>query len=378
MSSSLFPTQEIGSLPKAPWLLSYLRGKKLEQIDLDHLEKWSNVLEFECKSEALTILNQPKTKDNELRLRQLASLFGIRFLESSGLDIVYDGEANRIEMYEHAIRNADGFEFYGRVRSFDNRYYRKAACVQKVGFRVPYHLDEFNYVLKHATKQVKVPITGPYTLAEWSFNEFYQKKLMSGGTGLKSIKQDAKREFLLDIANELLRPNIDALTRVGATWIQVDEPALATRPEDVPLFVEAFNECTRGINCKLSVHICYSDYQSLYPHILELKNCSQLALEFANRDSGKHDAYEQLRLLKDSGDNREIGLGVVDVHVNTIEDPKIVLERTVRAAKFIEPTKIYLNPDCGLRTRPWDVTYAKLRSIVIGADLARKSLVRGS
>ena len=138
---------------------------------------------------------------------------------------MYDGEANRIEMYEHAIRNADGFEFYGHVRSFDNRYYRKAACVQKVGFRVPYHLDEFNYVSKHAKKQVKVPITGPYTLAEWSFNEFYQKKLMRGDADLKSIKQDAKREFVLDIANGLLRPNIDALTRAGAPWIQIDEPA---------------------------------------------------------------------------------------------------------------------------------------------------------
>jgi 5-methyltetrahydropteroyltriglutamate--homocysteine methyltransferase len=64
--------------------------------------------------------------------------------------------------------------------------------------------------------------------------------------------------------------------------------------------------------------------------------------------------------------------------VNTIEDPKIVMERSIHAAKFIEPTKIYLNPDCGLRTRPWDVAYAKLRSVVIGADLARKSLIGDS
>lgn len=374
MANSLFPTQEIGSLPKAPWLLSYLRGKNLDQSDLDHLKKWSPTSKFEGKDETLEILTQPRTKEKEQRLRQLASLFGIRFLESTGLDIVYDGEANRIEMYEHAIRNADGFEFYGRVRSFDNRYYRKAACVEKVGFRVPYHLDEFKYVLKHAKKGVKVPITGPYTLAEWSFNEYYQKKRMGKGTDLRTIKQEAKREFLLDIANELLRPNMEALVRAGAHWVQIDEPALATRPEDVPFFVEAFNECTRGLSCKLSVHICYSNYQSLYPHILELKNCSQLALEFANRDSSRHSAYEQLRLMKDSGDTREIGLGVVDVHVNTIEEPKVVMERTLEAAKFIEPAKIYVNPDCGLRTRPWDVAYSKLQNMVAGAELARKSI----
>jgi 5-methyltetrahydropteroyltriglutamate--homocysteine methyltransferase len=378
MTNSLFPTQEIGSIPKAPWLISYLRGNHLEQSDFAHLEKWSSASAFEEKNEVIRILTEVRTKDNEVALRQLASLFGIRFLESTGLDIVYDGEANRIEMYEHAVRNSEGFEFYGHVRAFDNRYYRKAACVGKVGFRTPYHLDEFEYVSKHAKKQIKVPITGPYTIAEWSFNEFYQKKLMREKVDLKSIKQDSKREFVLDIARELLRPNIDALTHAGAHWIQIDEPALATRPEEVPLFVEAFNECTRGTNCKLSVHICYSNYSSLYPHILELKNCSQLALEFANRDSSKHDAYEQLQLLRDYGDEREIGLGVVDVHVNTIEAPKIVMERVLRASKFIEPNKIYVNPDCGLRTRPWDVTYAKLRSIAIGAELARKSVYGGT
>ena len=374
MANKLFPTQEIGSLPKAPWLLSYLRGSDLDQSDLNHLQKWSESSGFEGKDEALEILSQTKTKEKELRLRQLASLFGIRFLESSGLDVVYDGEANRIEMYEHAIKNANGFKFYGRVRSFDNRYYRKASCVSKVGFRTPYHSDEFEYVLRHARKQVKVPITGPYTLAEWSFNEFYQEKRMNQGTDLKTTKQQAKREFLLDIANELLKPNIDSLVRAGARWVQIDEPALATRPEDVPLFVEAFNECTHGIDCKLSVHICYSNYASLYPHILELKNCSQLALEFANRDSSRRSAYEQLRLMKDAGDTREIGLGVVDVHVNAVEEPKVVSARILEAAKYVEPAKIYVNPDCGLRTRPWEVAYNKLRNMVTGADLARKSL----
>ena len=374
MISKLFPTQEIGSLPKAPWLLSYLRGRNLDQSDLKHLEKWSDSSGFEGKHETLQVLSQAKTKGNEMRLRQLASLFGLRFLESSGLDVVYDGEANRIEMYEHAIKNATGFKFYGRVRSFDNRYYRRAACVSKVGFRTPYHLDELEYVLKHARKQVKVPITGPYTLAEWSFNEFYQEKWMHKSSDLRAIKQQAKREFTLDIANELLRPNIESLVRAGAQWVQVDEPALATRPEEVPLFVEAFNECTHGIDCKLSVHICYSNYQSLYPHILELKNCSQLALEFANRDSSRHSAYEQLRLMKDAGDSREVGLGVVDVHINAIEEPRVITARILEAAKYIEPAKIFVNPDCGLRTRPWDVAYNKLCNLVRGASLASKWL----
>jgi 5-methyltetrahydropteroyltriglutamate--homocysteine methyltransferase len=375
MTTKLFPVQEIGSLPKAPWLISYLRGKKLEQSDLDHLSNWSKISGFENESDARAILLLPKTAETEDRIRSVASLFGVRFLESAGLDYVYDGEANRIEMYEHPVRKSKGFEFYGHVRSFDNRYYRKAACTQKVGFRHPYHLNEFAYIRQHAKRKVKVPVTGPYTIAEWSFNEHYQKRLSAKYADLRKLKFEAKREFVLDVAKEIIRPNVRALFDAGAEWIQVDEPALTTKPEEVPFFVEAFNECTLGIGCKFSVHVCYGDYRLLYPHILELKNCSQLALEFANRDDENRGAYNQLKLLTEYGDDREIGLGVADVHVDEIESPQLVQDRINYATKILgDPERIYVNPDCGLRTRSWDVAYAKLSNIVKGAELARRSL----
>jgi len=375
MSRKLFPVQEIGSLPKAPWLVSYLRGKQVEQEDLDHLSKWSKVTGFENEPETRTILTKPKAMEHERQLRKFASLFGIRFLESAGLDYVYDGEENRIEMYEHPVRNSEGFEFYGHVRSFDNRYYRKAACVRKVGFKTPYHLDEFLFVKQHAKRSVKVPITGPYTIAEWSFNEHYQRQLAGKYTDLRKLKFDAKREFVLDVGKEIIRPNIQALVKAGAEWIQVDEPALTTKPEEVPFFVEAFNESTEGISCKYSLHVCFSDYSLFYPHIMELKNCSQLALEFANRDNSKREAYNQLNLLNEYNDDREVGLGVADVHVNVIETPELVRNRINYASKILgDPRRIYVNPDCGLRTRSWNVAYQKLCNIVKGADLARQDL----
>jgi 5-methyltetrahydropteroyltriglutamate--homocysteine methyltransferase len=374
MQDRLFPVQEIGSLPKAPWLLAYLRGKKVEEKDLEHLRRWANAIGFEEESSTEAILAQPKTPETEGQIRDLASVFGIRFLESAGLDYVYDGEANRIEMYEHPVRNSEGFEFYGHVRSFDDRYYRKAACVRKVGFRKPYHLDEFAYVNSHARRKVKVPVTGPYTIAEWSFNEFYQKRLAGSYQNLRELKREAKREFIMDVAKEMIRPNLHALVNAGAEWIQLDEPALTTKPDEVPFFVEAFNACTEGISCKFSVHICYSDYRALYPHILELKNCRQLALEFANRDNEKREAYNQLKLLADYGDKREIGLGVADVHVDQVESAQLICDRIEYAVKLlVEPERIYVNPDCGLRTRTWEVANAKLRSIVKGAEMARQA-----
>ena len=278
-------------------------------------------------------------------------------------------------MYEYPIRNSEGFEFYGYVRSFDNRYYRKAACVGKVGLRRAYHLDEFTYVKQHAKRKIKVPVTGPYTLAEWSFNEFYQRRLATKYSDLRKLKVEAKREFVLDIARQIIRPNLLALQNAGADWLQLDEPAVTTKPEEVPFFVEAFNECTAGLTCKLSVHICYSDYRQLYPHVLNLKNCSQLALEFANRDDEKGEAYSQLKLLNEFGDTREVGLGVADVHVDNIESPELVYRRITYAAKVLGDTRrVYVNPDCGLRTRSWDVANAKLRNIVKGAESARQAL----
>jgi 5-methyltetrahydropteroyltriglutamate--homocysteine methyltransferase len=372
MRKSLFPTQEIGSLPKAPWLLAYLRGKMVEERDLEYLRKWSKTVGLEVKSDLEHTLAGPKTPGGELQIRQLASLFGIRFLESAGLDYVYDGEANRIEMYEHAVRNSEGFEFYGHVRSFDDRYYRKAACVDKVGFRHAYHLDEFDYVKRNAKRKVKVPVTGPYTIAEWSFNEFYQRRLASKYKSLQELKYEAKQEFVMDVAKEMIRPNLRALADAGAEWIQIDEPALATRPSEVVFFVEAFNACTAGIGIKFSVHICYSDYRALYPSILELKNCSQLALEFANRDNAQVEAYKELELLNEYGDKREIGLGVADVHVDDVESPQLINDRIALAVKILDaPERIYVNPDCGLRTRTWEIAYAKLQAIARGAEMAR-------
>ncbi len=373
--SKLFLTQEIGSLPKPPWLLSYLRGREIGTGELSHLSKWSNTISFDGYDETKALLQDPKSPETETRIRQLASLFGVRYLEATGLDIVYDGEANRIEMYEHPIRNTEGFEFYGRVRSFDERYYRKAACVRKVSFKVPYHLDEFIYVAKQARRQTKIPVTGPYTLAEWSFNEYYQNRLANKIKDFRKLKHEAKRDFVLDLSKEVLRPNLEALARNGANWIQIDEPALATKPEEVPFFVEGFNLCTQGIECKFSVHICYSEYSALYPHILDLKNCSQLALEFANRDDNTGKAYHALELLNEYADEREVGLGVSDVHVDTIETPELIRDRILLAKQILgDPRRIYVNPDCGLRTRSWDVAFTKLRSIVEGARLARESL----
>ncbi|MFB3042880.1 MAG: hypothetical protein ACE1ZC_01205, partial [Nitrososphaerales archaeon] len=105
------------------------------------------------------------SEEEREKAREDAALLNVVLLEKAGLDIVYDGEARRVEMYEYSAKRIKGMRFSGRVRSWDAKYYRKARCVGKVGYTGNYHLDEFNFVRDRATKMIKVPITGAYTIA---------------------------------------------------------------------------------------------------------------------------------------------------------------------------------------------------------------------
>jgi 5-methyltetrahydropteroyltriglutamate--homocysteine methyltransferase len=368
--SKLFPTQEIGSLAKPAWLLKGVRGVRPAAEDLAELDFWATRLEVEGVDELRRLLATNGSPGAGVRqaIRDWGALFALRFLEAAGLDVVYDGEARRIEMYEYPVRRIDGFQFYGHVRSFDNRYYRKAAVVDKVALREPFHLDELGFVKRHARRMVKVPITGPYTLGDWSFDEFYLRAV-GNIPDLRRRNYEAKRRFVLDLATEVLRPTMQALVEVGADWIQIDEPAAATHPEEVPILVEGVNAAAAGVRARISVHICYSNYRALYPHILQMR-ADMLTLEFKNTGD-----YDVVSLFKEFGDQRQIGLGVLDVHSDVIETPEEVKEKILQAADILgAPERIWVNPDCGLRTRTWDIAFAKLQNLVEGARLAREAI----
>lgn len=362
----LFPTQEIGSLAKPSWLLKGLRGQPLSEKDIRELDTWAKKLDIQGYEEIKQLLL--KKTISEKKLRDFAALFNIKFFEKAGLDFVYDGEARRIEMYEYPMRHIEGIKILDWVRSFDNKYYRKGACVDKPRLKGFYHLEEFVFVKNHTSRGVKIPITGPYTLADWSFNEYYESRLVDKIKDFRERKKIAKQDFVFELAREIIRPNIIALVKAGAKWIQIDEPAATTHPNEVPLFVDAFNETVKDIDCKFSVHICYSDYSLLYPDLLEMKT-DHLAFEYANKKN-----YDDLKLFKEYGDKREIGLGVLDVHSNEIETPEVVRDRLLYAYNLLEENEIYANPDCGFRTRSLDVAFKKLSNLVRGAQLARENL----
>jgi 5-methyltetrahydropteroyltriglutamate--homocysteine methyltransferase len=380
LSLPLLPTQEIGSLPKTLWRLRAFEKTGLDDEALVLArrdgERWG--IDGHQDLVALLAKRTGFTKEEKARIKAWASRYSLRYLETIGLDIVYDGEETRTEMYDWPVQHCDGFESRGWCRSWDHLYFRKAAAVASVAARVPYHTEEYLHARSHARRPLKVPVTGAYTLMDWSFDEHYQVQ----ATGTRAERRQKGREaFTLDVARNIVRPAVKDLVDHGATMVQIDEPAAATKPHEIPLLVESFNESVRGLAGRFSIHICFSDYRLLFPHVLELQGCSEFAPEFANKDTwnlgvtrAERPGYHELDLWEEYGAPFDVGLGVLDVHTDRIEPPELVRDRVLYAARLLGPERVRVNPDCGLRTRRWDVVDAKLKSLVEGTRLARQAL----
>ncbi|MHB1908915.1 MAG: uroporphyrinogen decarboxylase/cobalamine-independent methonine synthase family protein [Nitrososphaerales archaeon] len=403
-----FPTQEIGSIAKPSWRVKGVSGEsRITQKDIEEAEKWGRQLEIPNYLELVGLLKKmaareghPADQEKDF-IRNWSVKFVLSLFDRVGLDRVYSGEQWRVEMYEHLVRNIQGFKLLGSVHSFDYKYFTKGSIVAPPKFTNPIHLEEFEFVKSCTSKEIKIPITGPYTAVDWSFNEYYEGLVRSKSTNLnlRQMHFEARREFILALVRDALRPEVENLIQNGARWIQIDEPAITTRPDDeeMSLFVEATNELTRGFgNCTFSLHNCYSDYKLLARYSPDLNDVKQLALEFANRDSTslgtsieERNGYADLQAFEDEGYEGGFGLGVLHVHDysgqagngaqlegrNIMETPKLVRDRILVASKLLkDPSRISVNPDCGLRTRSWDVTFAKLKAMEEGTKLAREQV----
>ena len=398
--TKLFPTQEIGSLAKPKWRTKGLR-QPLSSQDLSEAEEWAEKLAIQdFHDRAKNILKAGDDKERSKAILELSTLYGLRLFETADVDNVgVGGEQQRVEMYEHVIKAVQGMSLLGHVHSFDYKYFNKGVAESRVSRKHPIYLPEFLDVKRYAHRAVKVPITGPYTLVDWSFSGYYLQKQQASSP--RRRKLEAKREFLLDIVEEVLRPEIRELVNAGVSWIQIDEPAVTTHPEpqEMELFVEAWNETVKGFNCKFSDHTCYPSeigYKVFAEYAPKLDKCDHLALEFANRDTSRlgvdddsREGYVDLKHFVDAGFDGEFGLGVAHVHDFTgnvssgagqsigkdlIESPELIRDRLLYATKIVgDPAKIWANPDCGLRTRTWDIALTKLARITKGAELARET-----
>jgi 5-methyltetrahydropteroyltriglutamate--homocysteine methyltransferase len=176
---------------------------------------------------------------------------------------------------------------------------------------------------------------------------------------------------------------LQALIELGATWIQIDEPGASTEPDELEVFVESFNTSVEGLDCFFSTHLCFSDYDLFFPAIEGMSGCRQYCVGFANYDSRElgtsaeaRPGYGVIQKFRDLPYEPILGLGVLDIHTDFIEPPELVRDRILHAVEvFGDPARIHVTPDCGLRTRTWDVAFRKLCNMVAGCRLAEEALI---
>jgi 5-methyltetrahydropteroyltriglutamate--homocysteine methyltransferase len=300
-----------------------------------------------------------KARKGELSVAQLRALEEqatrewIAQQEALGLDILVDGEQYRGDMVAFFAERLGGFRQSELVRSYGNRYYRKPIITGPIARPKPVTVGWWRFAQRLTNRPVKGMLTGPYTIMDWSFNEHYP----------------SRRAATLAIAR-VLREEARELERAGAQYIQVDEPAISTRPEEMDLAIEALGVVTRGLSAKTITHICYGDFTAIGPKLARLP-VDQIDLEFANRN------FELLEVFKGRRFRKEIGLGVVDVHSHRIESVEEAVVNLRKALRVFRPEQLTVDPDCGLKTRTPEEAVAKLRVVVEATRLIREELANG-
>jgi 5-methyltetrahydropteroyltriglutamate--homocysteine methyltransferase len=307
-----YPTTSVGSFPKPPELMEARSKASKNLIPLSELQ------------------------NKERR----ATEYWIREQEQIGIDVLVDGEMYRGDMVAYFAEHIPGFSTAGTVRSYGNRFYKKPVIAGEVSWPGPITVDWWKFAQRLTNKPVKGMLTGPYTIMDWSFNEHYPNRAAA----------------CMALAG-VIRKEVEALIEAGAKIIQVDEPALSVRPEELSVAIEAMQRVTEGLPAYFLTHICYGAFEFVYPKMLKLP-VDNFDLELSNSD------LNLLALFKKHPFTKDISFGVEDVHSHKIETPKLIQERIKAAAKIIDPSKIWVDPDCGLKTRTVQEAREKLIALV--------------
>jgi 5-methyltetrahydropteroyltriglutamate--homocysteine methyltransferase len=279
------------------------------------------------------------SREELAELERRATREVIALQEELGIDILVHGEMERGDMVAYFAEQLEGMKLGGLVRSYGNRYYHKPVITGALGWMEPMSVEMWRFAQGLTKKPVKGILTGPYTMVEWSFDEHY----------------NSRRDAVLAMAGVIRREAVE-LAKAGARFVQVDEPAASTRPEDMGLVSEALGIVTDGLDAKTITHICYGDFAPVFDQIAGLP-IDQLDMEMAN--SG-YDFLSLIRQHKD-GFHKELAMGVMDVHSHVTESVDQVKAGIKKALEVLPPERLYIDPDCGLKTRTWEEAADKLR-----------------
>ena len=291
------------------------------------------------------------------KLVKAHTLEWLKLQESLGIDLVVSGEFERQDMAVFFGERFSNTRVEDFVKSYENRCYHPVNYLGRTEWQAPIALPMFQFVEKNTDRFIKETITGPVTLFEW---------------GLIGCEEyDERPELLRADLVAALRKEIKSLIQGGVTILQVDEPAFTAKKWNIKEDWLLIQEAVRGFEDQLYliVHICYSTEEALdhaFPLMLQ-PPFHQIHMEMANRD------YRLVKLLEKHGfGDKDIGLGVIDVHKDRIETVDEIVAGIKKVLLIVPPNRIWVTPDCGLKERSKEITVAKLKVMIEAAKRVRE------
>lgn len=328
----IFPTTTIGSFPQTKEIR--LQRNKLTKGEIT-AEQYDKFIEKEIEE-------------------------NVKIQEELDLDVFVHGEPERNDMVQYFGERLDGYVFttHAWVQSYGSRCVRPPIIVGDISRPAPMTVKESKYAASISPKPMKGMLTGPITCLRWSFPR-------------DDVHQSVQAQQLA----LALRDEVIDLEAAGVHVIQVDEPALR---EGLPLragkeraaylqwAVNSFKLSTAGVGdgTQIHSHFCYSEFQDFFYAIAAL-DADVLSIENSKSDA------KLLKVFVDEAYPRHIGPGVYDIHSPRVPSEQEIKDRIQEMLQYLKPEQLWINPDCGLKTRQWKETKASLTNMMNAAKYFR-------
>jgi len=286
----------------------------------------------------------------------------VRKQEALGIDVLVHGEAERNDMVEYFGEQLDGFTFTvnGWVQSYGSRCVKPPVIYGDVARPAPMTVEWTAYAQSLTKRPMKGMLTGPVTILQWSF-----------------VRDDQPRAVTCEQIAWAIRDEVVDLEKAGIGIVQIDEPAIR---EGLPLrragwkayldsATRAFRISASGVRdeTQIHTHMCYSEFNDILPEIAAM-DADVITIETSRSD---------MELLRGFGDFKypnEIGPGVYDIHSPRVPTVEEIVRLMRKAADVVPRENLWINPDCGLKTRGWPETEAALANMVAAARTLREEL----
>jgi 5-methyltetrahydropteroyltriglutamate--homocysteine methyltransferase len=282
--------------------------------------------------------------------------------EALGLDVLVHGEAERNDMVEYFGEQLDGYAFsqFGWVQSYGSRCVKPPILFGDISRPKAMTVEWIQYAASQTSRPMKGMLTGPVTILNWSF-----------------VRDDQPRSVSCYQLALAIREEVLDLERAGVRVIQIDEAALR---EGLPLrraqwddylrwAVESFRITANGVQdeTQIHTHMCYSEFNDIIASIAEM-DADVITIETSRSDMELLDAFDHFNYPN------QIGPGVYDIHSPNIPSQEHIVNLMRKAAERIPAERLWVNPDCGLKTRQWEEVIPALKNMVAAAQTLRRSV----